>query len=116
MKRIFFGVLLLMSVTVAHAQLSFVQFIVTDLENEQQCRDIEAYIQAHSTIKSVRADSHSSNFLAFFDTSAGYTESHFRQWLQAAGFDFYCFKKGVSGQTPVVKLTRQGCIDSLEKK
>ncbi|MFN0033239.1 MAG: hypothetical protein ACKVOR_13845 [Flavobacteriales bacterium] len=116
MKRIIFGVLLLFCTCAASAQLSFVQFIVVGLENEQQCRDIEAYIQSQSTIESVRVESHNDNFLAFFDPTLGYTESHFHLWLEALGFDFYCFKKGTSGQTPVVKLTRAGCIDAIEKK
>lgn len=116
MKSFILTVLLFAVMHCAEAQLSFVQFIIVGLENEQQCRDIEAAIQAQSSIESVRVDSYSGNLLAFFTADSGYTESHFRQWLQALGYDFYCFKKGVSGQNPIVRLQRSDCMDELERK
>ena len=90
-------------------QQKFVQFIVMGLNTEQQCREIEDHIRTHPGFGSVRAESHTSNVLFFFDATQNYTESDFKSWLSELGFDFYCFRAGVSGVDRIVRLTPELC-------
>jgi hypothetical protein len=92
-----------------------VQCILVGVETEEQCRLLEQVLQTHSGMESVRADTHSDNLLAFFSSTYTYTESDFIAWLQPLGIEIICFKKGVMGAQPIVKLDKRNC-EVLEKK
>jgi hypothetical protein len=91
------------------SQQKFVQFIVMGLNTEEQCRDLEAHIRTHPGFGSVRAESHTSNVLVFFDAGQNYSEADFKSWLGELGFDFYCFRSGIPGVDKVVRLTPELC-------
>lgn len=97
------------------AQPTFVQFIVLDLENENQCRIIEDSVRAHAGFQSVRTESYYGNFYAVFQEGTSYTKDDFRSWLIPLGFDLYCFRTGVLGVDPTTRLKRKEC-ELLELK
>lgn len=110
MKRIAISAILFFSCCqISWSQQKFVQFIVMGLNTETQCRELEAHIRTHDGFGSVRAESHSSNVLVFFDATQTYTEADFKAWLSELGFDFYCFRNGVQGVDRIVRLTPELC-------
>lgn len=93
----------------AIGQEKFAQFIVMGLNTEEQCRILEEHIRTHNGFGSVRAESHTSNVLVFFDAAENYSEADFKTWLSELGFDFYCFRMGVPGVDRIVRLTPELC-------
>ena len=79
------------------------------LDTEEQCRNLEDHIRTHPGFGSVRAESHTSNVLVFFDAAQNYSEADFKLWLSQLGFDFYCFRAGIPGVDRVVRLTPELC-------
>lgn len=99
----------------AFAQLHFVQFIVHGIENEEQCRWLEEIVRLNSGFESVRAESHSKNFLAFIHPEFSYTKEDFETWLAELGYELRCFHTGVAGQDIVLRLREQDCGEELPK-
>jgi hypothetical protein len=107
--------ILFLSMSFTSPPLHYIQCILVGVKTEDECRLIEQIIKAHNGFESVRADIYSDNLLAFYYSSYNFNENDLNQWLQPLGVEIKCFKKGVVGPQPIVKLDKNNC-EILERK
>ena len=113
--RLFILNLLIVIGSAANAQNSFVQFIVIGLENQDQCRMLADSVRTHPGFGSVRAEPQTGNFFAILNQGYSYSEDDFRNWIQALGFDLYCYRVGILGIDIPSRIKRTEC-EALELK
>jgi hypothetical protein len=97
------------------AQISFVQFIATDIQSSEEASALSTFINQHAGIASSRAEAKDNNVLIFLHEGVFYTKDEIRAWTEFASYELSCFRTGVVGTTPILRLTSANCTETSEE-
>jgi len=93
----------------------FAQFIVHDLDNDEQCRWIEDHLQSKEQVISARAEHFSDNVLLFVADGQVLEESQIVQWCAEYGYTISCYRSGHVGSDKILRLHSSECDVPLQQ-
>jgi hypothetical protein len=93
-------------------QRSYVQFVITDLNEHNHATTTDQAIRATPQVSMSRSNYDTETYLGFLKTGQHLSETDYRQQLNAPGFDLACFDSGIYNFDSFVRVSINDCPEA----